>query len=327
MPSRAVSRTSRSMNSNPVISIIVPIYGVEQYIEQCARSLFEQTYPHIELIFVNDGTPDASMSILRGLIDGEYPHMKPKIKIVEQANSGLPAARKTGLASATGDYVLFVDSDDWLELDAAQELAECAAKTDADLVFYNLFKEKKDKTVVRGDRDWTKNGGKMAFIRSLYDGKSYGYLVIKCFKRSIYTDNPVYFPPKGMQEDTYMATQLIYYTKSMCKLDKALYHYRRTNLGSLSRQRRSKKRLDTSINLMDLYLHFKDNLTESPIQDVYGRILYYAAWNAYYYKLPLLEMYPELAQDVLKISIGRKNMMPIYKQIAARIYVRKNGKR
>ena len=167
----------------------------------------------------------------------------------------------------------------------------------------------------------------MAFIRSLYDGKSYGYLVIKCFKRSIYTDNPVYFPPKGMQEDTYMATQLIYYTKSMCKLDKALYHYRRTNPGSLSRQRRSKKRLDTSINLMDLYLHFKDNLAESPIQDVYGRILYYAAWNAYYYKLPLLEMYPEIAQDVLKISIGRKNMIPIYKQIAARIYVRKNGKR
>ena len=205
-------------------------------------------------------------------------------------------------------------------------MAECAAKTDADLVFYNLFKEKKDKTVVRGDRDWTKNGGKMAFIRSLYDGKSYGYLVIKCFKRSIYTDNPVYFPPKGMQEDTYMATQLIYYTKSMCKLDKALYHYRRTNPGSLSRQRRSKKRLDTSINLMDLYLHFKDNLTESPIQDVYGRILYYAAWNAYYYKLPLLEMYPELAQDVLKIGISRKNMIPIYKQIAARIYVRKNGK-
>ena len=167
----------------------------------------------------------------------------------------------------------------------------------------------------------------MAFIRALYDGKSYGYLVIKCFKRSIYTDNPVCFPPKGMQEDTYMATQLIYYTKSMFKLDKALYHYRRTNPGSLSRQRRSKKRLDTSINLMDLYLHFKDNLTESPVQDVYGRILYYAAWNAYYYKLPLLEMYPELAQDVLKISIGRKNMIPIYKQIAARIYVRKNGKR
>ena len=72
---------------------------------------------------------------------------------------------------------------------------------------------------------------------------------------------------------------------------------------------------------------FKDKLTESPIQDVYGRILYYAAWNAYYYKLPLLEMYPELAQDVLKIGISRKNMIPIYKQIAARIYVRKNGKR
>ena len=310
------------MNCNPLISIIVPVYGVEQYIEQCARSLFEQTYPHVEFVFVNDGTPDSSMCILRELIESEYSTIKSKIKIIEQANSGLPAARKAGFEHSCGDYILFVDSDDWLEKDAAQSIAECAVLTDADLVFYNLFKEKGNKTVVRGDRDWTKKGGKMAYIRSLYCGKSYGYLVIKCFKRKIYTENNVFFPPKGMLEDTYMATQLLYYSNSMVKLDRALYHYRRTNPASISRQKRAKKRLDASINLIDLYLHFKGKLSNSPIQDVYGRILYFAAWNALFFRLPLLEMYPFLSEDVMRIPISKKNLMPLYKQVAARINIR-----
>lgn len=318
----SVSRTNLNMNSSPIISIIVPIYGVEQYIEKCARSLFEQTYSSIELIFVNDGTPDRSMQILRDLLEGEYNHLLPKVQIVEQANMGLPAARKAGLEKANGDYILFVDSDDWLELNAAQELADCAVKTDADLISYQLFKEKKNKTVIRGDKDWAHHGGKMAFIKALYTGKTYGYLVIKCFKHSIYTDNKVFFPPKGMLEDTYMATQLIFYTRSMVKLDKALYHYRRTNPASISRQRRPRKRLDASINLLDLYSHYKDNLMDSPVRDVYGRILYFAAWNACYFKLPLLEMYPWLADEVMKIPVSRKNLMPIYKQVAARVNIK-----
>lgn len=310
------------MNDNPVISIIVPVYGVEQYIEKCARSLFEQTYRSIELIFVNDGTPDRSMQILKNLLEGEYSQLLSKVQIIEQANMGLPAARKAGLERASGDYILFVDSDDWLELDAAKELANCAAETDADLIFYQLFKEKKNKTVVRGDKDWSKHGGKMAFIKALYTGKTYGYLVIKCFKHSVYTDNKIFFPPKGMLEDTYMATQLLFYTRNMFKLDKALYHYRRTNPASISRQKRPRKRLDASINLLDLYAHYKDNVKESPVQDVYGRILYFAAWNAYYFKLPLLEMYPWLAGEVMKIPVSRKNLMPIYKQVAARVNIK-----
>ena len=310
------------MNSSIKISIIVPIYGVEQYIEQCARSLFEQTYDNVELIFVNDGTPDNSMSILRGLLEGEYASQKDKCIIVEQANSGLPAARKAGLARASGDYVLYVDSDDWLELTAAQELAECAQRTGADLVFYKLIKEKKNKSVVRGDKDWTKKGGKMAFIKAMYTGKTYGYLVIKCFKRSIYTDNEIYFPPMGMLEDVYMATQLLYYSKTMYCLDRALYHYRRTNPDSFTRQKRARKRWGSSINLYDLYLHFKDDPEHSPVREVYKRIIYYTAWNAIYFKLPLFEKFPSLIEDVKSIPISRRNLYPLYKQIAVKLYLK-----
>ena len=79
------------------ISIIAPIYGVEKYICEFARSLFVQDYPYIEFIFVNDGTKDRSIELLEMLIDAEFEHLKPQIKIVHKQNGGLPAARRTGL--------------------------------------------------------------------------------------------------------------------------------------------------------------------------------------------------------------------------------------
>lgn len=92
--------------SNPItISIIAPIYGVEQYITKFAESLFTQDYPHTEYIFVNDGTKDRSIEILEKLIDEKYSHLKSQIKIIHKKNGGLPAARRTGLEHATGDYV------------------------------------------------------------------------------------------------------------------------------------------------------------------------------------------------------------------------------
>ena len=86
----------------PVISIVVPIYGVERYIEQCARSLFAQSYDALQFVFVNDGTKDRSMEILTGLIESEYSHLKDRIVIVDKKNGGLPAARRTGLEHVTG---------------------------------------------------------------------------------------------------------------------------------------------------------------------------------------------------------------------------------
>ena len=309
------------MSSDIRLSIIVPVYKVEQYIEQCARSLFGQTYPNVEFIFVNDGTPDASMEILRRLIQSEFSHLQSRIILVDQENTGLPAARKTGLSRASGDYVLFVDSDDWLELDAAAQLASCAERTGADLIFYKLIKEKKNKSVVRGDRDWTRRGGKMAFIKAMYTGKTYGYLVIKCFKRSLYVEREIFFPPMGMLEDVYMATQLLYYSKSMYCLDKALYHYRRTNPLSISRQQRPMKRWGSSVNLYDLYLHFRACPENSPVRDVYGYIVYYTAWNAIWFKLPLFEKFPTLTADVLAIRPSYRNLLPLYKQLAVRFFI------
>jgi len=111
------------MKKNIFISVIVPIYGVEKYIERCGRSLFEQTMKDgIEFIFVDDATPDRSIKILRNIIT-EYPDRKDQIKIItHNQNQGLAMARKTGIQHAEGEYIFHCDSDDWIESNALQNL-------------------------------------------------------------------------------------------------------------------------------------------------------------------------------------------------------------
>ena len=176
----------------PTISIIVPIYGVEKYIRQCADTVLGQTYPNIQFIFVNDGTKDNSMQVLEELIEEKYQHIRPAILIVNKENEGLPAARRTGLEHATGDYILHVDSDDWIELDTAEKIAQKAMETDADLICFKVFKEESKRTRVRGNREYSIDE-KDRFVRDIMTHKAYGYTVNKCAKRSLYTDNKVYF--------------------------------------------------------------------------------------------------------------------------------------
>ena len=104
------------------VSICVPVYGVEKYIERCAISLFEQTYPDIDFIFVNDCTKDRSIEILEEVIT-RYPERQKDIKIINHAkNLGLAAARNTLIENATGEFVFIVDSDDYLALNAVELL-------------------------------------------------------------------------------------------------------------------------------------------------------------------------------------------------------------
>ena len=132
---------------NPIkISVCIPVYGVEKYIERCARSLFEQTMTDgIEFIFVNDCTKDKSIAILERVLE-EYPARKSQVKIIHhEQNSGLIAARNTGLAHAQGDYIIHCDSDDWVDLNMYKTMYNKAVETDADVVCCSHIEEYKNK--------------------------------------------------------------------------------------------------------------------------------------------------------------------------------------
>ena len=145
----------------PKVSIIVPVYGVEKYIERCACSLFEQTLDDLEFIFVDDSSPDDSIEKLQTLIL-KYPNRIPQVRIIRHdVNRGLPAARQTGIRVASGDYIIHCDSDDWIDLDLCETLYLKASENSSDVVIYNYKTTDGSNTL------------------SVYSG---GHYVIKCLR-------------------------------------------------------------------------------------------------------------------------------------------------
>lgn len=305
----------------PSFSIVVPVYGVERYIRQCADTVLGQTYDKVQFIFVNDGTKDASMDVLNDLIEEKYSHLKDRIIIVNKENEGLPAARRTGVMHATGDYILHVDSDDWVETDMVEKVAGEAMRSGSDLICFKVFKEETKRVRIRGDRKYRIDQKDM-FLRDIMTHKAYGYTVNKCAKRSLYTEHTVHFARYGMFEDVFMMTQLVDYAQSYAHIDDPLYHYRRTNLESFTRQKRSVKRLYASMNMLDLYRAFSENIPESPVRQTTGRIFYHAAWCSIVYDLDLFNKYPELAGMIRHTPVSTKNLLPLVQQIIVKAYVK-----
>lgn len=306
--------------SNPSFSVIVPVYGVEMYIRTFAETLLNQTYENLQFIFVNDGTKDSSIEILNALISERYSHLREKIMIVNKENGGLPSARKAGMEYATGDYILHVDSDDWLELSLFERLARKAEETDSDIIYFDFYKEYAKRSKLDVEREYDVRS-KMSFIRGLFNHKAYGYVWNKCVKRKLYQDNVIFFPTYGMHEDIYLMSQLIYYAGSIVHLDEPLYHYRRNNPLSISSACRIKRRGDSSRNMLDLYSKFKGDLKNSLIRDVYGEILFRSAWYSMLYGLGYFEEFPFLAKDILSLKMSFSYRTLIIKQLIVKIYV------
>ena len=301
------------------ISLIVPIYGVEKYIAKFAESALDQTYQDLQFIFVNDGTKDRSMEILRELISSRYTHLQSRIVIIDKENGGLPSARKAGLDVAEGEYVLFADSDDWMETDAVEKVMAKADETHADIIYFDLIKEYGNRTSYKREREYT-GATKDDFIVNIFNYKSFGYTVTKCFKRRLYTENVIYFPKLGMHEDIYLMSQIIFHAKSLVHIPEALYHYRKDNPDSFCAQDRLKRHVSSTTNLLDLYEHYRDNLKGSPIERVAGSILMRAGQHSIMHGYDFFEKYPYLAGDIRKTRISCRYRTAVPMQVIVKIY-------
>lgn len=301
------------------ISLVVPIYGVERYIRQFAESALGQTYEDVQFVFVNDGTKDRSMEILDELIEEKFTSIKDRIVIINKKNGGLPSARKAGLEAAEGEYVLFADSDDWLETDAVAKVMAKADETHADIIYFDLIKEYGHKTSYKRERDYTSET-KMYFIINIFNYKSHGYTVTKCFRKRLYTDNVIYFPKLGMHEDIYLMSQIIFHAESLVHLPEALYHYRKDNPEAMCSQSRSKRHMNSDINLMDLYEHYRDALECSPVEHVAGGIVMRAGWHSIIHGFGFFEKYPYLAEDIRKARFSLRYRIPLPMQLIVKIY-------
>ena len=123
----------------PKVSIVIPVYNVEKYIERCVRTLFAQTLDDLEYIFVDDCSPDNSIDVMLKVLE-EYPVRKPQVKLIRhEINQGVSQSRQDGVEAATGEYIIHCDPDDWVELDMYEQLYTKAKETNADLVLCDYY--------------------------------------------------------------------------------------------------------------------------------------------------------------------------------------------
>ncbi|MDD2413500.1 MAG: glycosyltransferase [Bacteroidales bacterium] len=232
--------------SNPKISIIIPVYNIEKYIAACLDSLINQTLKDIEIICVNDGSTDHSLEILN-----EYAENDERLIIKDQINQGVSAARNFGLRVASGEFIMFVDSDDWVDKRISEELYNSAKGENADCVMCSYVKEFGNHSVVNHVFDdeylvWEENEVKNNFHRRLFglNGKelqnpAHGDIIVSpCMKlfKSQLAQKHYFMDLKeiGTFEDGLYQIMVYHNCKKYIYIDKPYYHYRKTNESSLT---------------------------------------------------------------------------------------------
>lgn len=212
------------------ISVIIPVYNAEKYLKVCLDSTMQQAYSNLEVLLVNDGSTDNSLTIAFS-----YAEQDERIVVIDQENQGASAARNQGLLHATGDYIAFVDADDWLEPDYFQELFS-GFVSDADLICCGYFDHSIYGTNIPVN-DFLYAGtmlDRSALTQALLQGTA-GVPWGKLFRQSIIREYDIKFQSDvKMSEDLIFNLEYAQYTGKAIIIPKHLYHYNRLNEQSLS---------------------------------------------------------------------------------------------
>ncbi|MBR5174596.1 MAG: glycosyltransferase [Bacteroidales bacterium] len=297
----------------PKVSVIVPIYSVERYIRQCVESLCAQDYGNMELVFVDDGSPDNSVDILMEVLES-HPEVRGKSLIIRQKNAGLPKARMTGLHFATGDFIIHVDSDDWVEPDYLSKLVGTALEEDADLVYCDFFKEHdRGKTGIALEREFSPSDGPGA-VKAVNNGVIRAYMWNKLARRELYDIDNMIVPIRGYHEDIVFQTQIMYAAAKCVHLRKPLYHYRRRRSGSLTRVGLIRSRHHSAENMLHLYENLPKDRGPVATSGIY--ILLRAGWYCcitFWFKT--LAAHPDVVDILANMKYVHGCRVPIAKQV------------
>lgn len=212
----------------PKVSVIIPVYGVEHYIERCARSLLNQTLDDIEFIFIDDCSPDNSIEILKKII-GEYPERENDVHLVRMPqNSHQAAVRTYGIQLATGDFIIHCDSDDWVDDVLYEKMYNEAIQTCADVVICPICDEYQGKCSIRHKYELPTTCNE---VLENWHRRSVGmFMWNKLVKRSIFVEhNLLPFEGVNMWEDNGLMLRVFYYAKGLSQIDGPAYHYNHGN--------------------------------------------------------------------------------------------------
>ena len=236
------------LKEQPKVSVIVPVYNVEKYLRQCLDSIVNQTMRDIQIICVNDGSTDGSLATLR-----EYEARDARVGIIDKPNGGQSSARNAAYPHIKGKYTLFVDSDDWIELDLCEKTYQQSEATGAPLTFFfyqgeNGQSDPSYRRITPSDKITVAEKKPLLFWSVVWD---------KLWRTDFLLSNKLYFPEGLVFEDTFVNWQAITLADKISVVPERLYHYRHT-AGSIMQARGKHWRC-----IVPIYNKIRDYLLES----------------------------------------------------------------
>ena len=268
-----------------MVSIIVPIYNIENYIRECLDSILAQTYPYFELILVDDGSPDSC-----GRICDDYAKGDNRIKVVHKVNGGISSARNAGLEVAKGEWIMHVDGDDWIEPDMIESLIEAAQITGAGMVIGDFVKYGPSAGYNKLPT-WSSDKKKsmtnyIAYVMTT----SWGSIA----KRSLYADHSLKSPEDiSYCEDFHLIVRLCHFAKKVVNVHRPFYHYRYRPTSIMSNMSR-KTEADEQWAYQDTIRFFK----EQGVYEDYRKVMSWRVLKA--------------AQELLLDPAGHKRFMELF---------------
>jgi len=238
---------------NPRISIIVPVYNVEKYIDECINSIIDQSFKDFELLLIDDGSTDRS-----GIICDDYSFKDPRIIVIHKENGGQSLARNIGLDNATGDYIGFIDSDDWIHKDMYKLLYDRAIEFDADITACNILSINRDNTQIifcsdpsdyLYDRD---SAEKELSLNERFTFSPCNKLYKKCLFKNTRFKEGIIFEDEDLLYKIIHQSNIVYYTG-------IVYYYYRFNDESTTRKPFTLKRIDHFKVKQDMYNFYREN--------------------------------------------------------------------
>ena len=231
----------------PLLTVVIPVYNVEKYLKRCVESVLVQGWHNYDILLVDDGSTDSSPQIC-----DDYVKAYDLISVIHKENGGPSEARNTGILHAKGEYVYFPDSDDWLEPQTFEELAEVLESQEFELVSFNREFVKGEEDAIVSDPLVTQVfGGKDAFVQMLKHSYITGFANDKIYKKSLFIDNNISFPKGKYYEDLGTNYKLFLSAKKVFATNQKYYHYLIDNPDSITQSWNEQK-------FSDMFGFYKD---------------------------------------------------------------------
>lgn len=254
----------------PFISVVIPVYNVEKYLRQCVNSVLEQRLDNIEIILVDDGSPDGCPAIC-----DEYANKYEEVKVIHKKNGGVSSARNEGILAAKGEYLIFMDSDDWWnpEINVREMLLEVRRHTDVEMFLFNSYDYVEGQGVFeRNDHYYLKNirtdSVKNYYQDLLSNGNLEVHAATKIIKRNFIVNNNLYFYEGILSEDNEWMLRVLRNLETVFILNFPLYIYRAGRQDSITQNIKKKNIEDLLMIVHASVQYYKNNEKNSDLKSL-----------------------------------------------------------